>query len=94
MININVHLETQVSCKCRFKYNKSFKYISDAGTLGFSKSTYSVKQNEGVIAVPVHRLGGMDGKVTTKWRTTEKSAKEGRDFEGGSGTLTFLHNQV
>jgi len=69
-------------------------FVVDAGTLGFSKATFSFKESESIVAIPIHRLGGMDGKVSAKWRTVDCSALEGRDYESGKGVVTFGHNEV
>nr|XP_018671881.1 G-protein coupled receptor 98-like isoform X2 [Ciona intestinalis] len=66
----------------------------DAGTLGFSKSTFSFKESDGIVVVPVHRLGGMDGVVSARWRTVDGSAKDGEDYAGGHGVVNFDHNQI
>ena len=66
----------------------------DPGTLGFSKASFTFNEGDGKILIPIHRLGGMDGEVSVKWRTVEGTAIEGTDFEGGKGVVTFAHNQV
>lgn len=66
----------------------------DPGTLGFSKPSLTFNESEEEILVPIHRIGGMDGEVSVKWRTIEGTAREGRDYLGDSGVVNFSNNQV
>lgn len=53
-----------------------------------------MKESVGNAVIPVVRKNGADGEIKVKWRTIDKSALSGRDFEGGSGELVFKHTEV
>ena len=40
------------------------------------------------------RQNGADGDVEVKWRTIDKTAISGKDYNGGEGTLTFKHGET
>ena len=40
------------------------------------------------------RTNGCDGKVDVEWYTVEMSAKQGADFVGDSGTVTFENGET
>lgn len=49
----------------------------------------SVSESAPVAGVVVNRVRGTTGKVTVKFGTVDGTARSGKDFAGGSGTLTF-----
>lgn len=53
-----------------------------------------MKESVGNAVIPVVRKNGADGEIKVKWRTIDKSAISGRDFEGGNGELVFKHTEV
>jgi len=63
------------------------------GSLKFSKSTYSVVESAGSIAVTVLRTGGAVGTISVNYSTAGISAAAGADFTSVSGTLTFAPNE-
>ena len=40
------------------------------------------------------RQNGADGEVEVKWRTIDGKAKNGKDFVGGEGCLSFKHGET
>ncbi|KAK7066235.1 hypothetical protein SK128_023516 [Halocaridina rubra] len=60
----------------------------------FQKRGFLVKESIGSAIIPVVRKNGADGEVKVKWRTIDKSALNGRDFEGGEGVLVFKHTEI
>ena len=53
-----------------------------------------VKGSFYVARIPVNRVGGCDGHVSVKWKTTDITAVNGRDYEGGEGLLEFDNQEV
>ena len=41
-----------------------------------------------------YRQNGADGDVTIKYKTIDKSAINGKDFEGGEGEIEFKHGET
>ncbi|XP_014250861.1 sodium/calcium exchanger 2-like isoform X2 [Cimex lectularius] len=66
----------------------------EPGILSFEKRGTIVKESAGVVTVDIFRTKGSDGEVSVQWRTIDKSAISGRDYKGGTGTLTFKHGEV
>lgn len=66
----------------------------EPGIVMFQKRGFLVKESVGAAVIPVVRKNGADGEITVKWRTIDKSALSGRDFEGGEGILTFKHTET
>ena len=44
--------------------------------------------------VAVSRKNGADGEVSINWRTIDKTAVNGKDYQGGEGVLVFKHAEV
>ncbi|XP_033127546.1 sodium/calcium exchanger 3-like [Anneissia japonica] len=65
----------------------------EPGTLEFAKTSFLVTENIGNAELPVQRLNGCDGKIEVTWRTKDIEAVNGKDFEGGEGTLVFEHGE-
>ncbi|XP_071540523.1 sodium/calcium exchanger 2-like isoform X3 [Panulirus ornatus] len=66
----------------------------EPGMVMFQKRGFLVKESIGNAVIPVVRKNGADGEITVKWRTIDKSAVSGRDFEGGEGILIFKHTEI
>lgn len=66
----------------------------EPGVVMFQKRGFLVKESIGSAVIPVVRKNGADGEISVKWRTIDKSALSGRDFEGGEGVLTFKHTEI
>lgn len=72
----------------------TFCNISDPGIVMFEKRGTVVKESAGKVSVGVTRVKGSDGDISVKWKTIDKSAISGKDFEGGTGELFFKHGEV
>ncbi|XP_042238994.1 sodium/calcium exchanger 2-like isoform X3 [Homarus americanus] len=66
----------------------------EPGVVMFQKRGFLVKESIGNAVIPVIRKNGADGEITVKWRTIDKSALSGRDFEGGEGKVVFKHTET
>lgn len=66
----------------------------EPGTFQFTKASLLFKESVGKVHIPVERTNGADGKVDIHWTTEDMTAKNGFDFMGGSGTLTFEHGEM
>lgn len=64
------------------------------GMVMFQKRGFLVKESIGKAIIPVVRKNGADGEITVKWRSIDKTAISGRDFEGGEGVLVFKHTEI
>ena len=60
----------------------------------FQKRGFLVKESIGKVVIPVIRKNGADGEVSVKWKTIDKTAVSGKDYEGGEGHLVFKHTEV
>lgn len=60
-----------------------------AGTLQFTQASYTVKEADGVATVTVERVGGANGAVSVRARTSDDSSTEGSDYTGVDVVLTF-----
>ena len=40
------------------------------------------------------RENGADGDISVKWRTVDKTAVSGKDYNGGEGVITFNHGET
>nr|XP_039253587.1 sodium/calcium exchanger 3-like [Styela clava] len=65
----------------------------EPGTVEFTKPSYLVKESVGTAQIPLHRFDGADGIVTVTWTTENITAKEGADFIGHEGKITFEHGE-
>lgn len=66
----------------------------EPGMVMFQKRGFLVKESIGKAIIPVVRKNGADGEITVKWRSIDKTAISGRDFEGGEGVLVFKHTEI
>lgn len=58
------------------------------------KPSLLFKESAGKALIPIERTNGADGKVELEWKTEDMTAKSGKDFEGGSGTIVFDHGEM
>ena len=63
------------------------------GLLQFSCSSYSFVESAGEAELTVERTRGTAGEVTVNWMTRDGSAVSGKDYIGGTGTVTFKHGE-
>jgi len=66
----------------------------EPGTFQFEKRGHLVKESCGNAMLSVIRQHGADGDVTIKYKTIDKSAINGKDFEGGEGEIEFKHGET
>lgn len=66
----------------------------DPGTFLFEKRGHLVKESVGEAHLSVVRQNGADGDVEIKWRTIDKTAISGKDYQGGEGILKFKHGET
>lgn len=64
------------------------------GILEFAKPSLIVKGSYYISRVPVNRVGGCDGHVSVKWKTTDITAVDGTDYKGGEGVLEFDNQEI
>lgn len=64
------------------------------GIIAFGQRLITVEEDTGKVIIPVFREQGSDGKVEVKWKTVDGTAKSGRDYRGGSGTIVFDHGVI
>ena len=70
------------------------KRNAEPGTIGFEERGILVKESVAMAQVAVTRKNGADGEVSVGWRTIDKTAKNGEDYQGGEGVLVFKHAEV
>jgi len=66
----------------------------EPGTFQFEKRGHLVKESCGNAVLSVIRQQGADGDVTIKYKTIDKTAVNGKDFEGGDGEIEFKHGET
>lgn len=66
----------------------------EPGTVQFEKKGYFVKESCGDAEISVMRQNGADGEISIKYRTIDKTAINGKDFEGGEGVIEFKHGET
>ncbi|KAL1129071.1 hypothetical protein AAG570_013603 [Ranatra chinensis] len=66
----------------------------EPGIFQFEKRGTIVKESAGSVSLNVIRTRGSDGDVEVSWRTIDKSAISGKDYQGGNGTLLFKHGET
>lgn len=72
------------------------------GSFELSSATYGVAENAGSLIVTVKRVGGSDGTVSVKYRTSDgasgigsdQTAWAGSDYSSSSGVLTFAPGET
>ncbi|CAL1282585.1 unnamed protein product [Larinioides sclopetarius] len=65
----------------------------EPGVLQFKRRGLLVQESIGTAHIPVVRTNGVDGIVTAKWRTIDRTAVSGKDYIGGEGEITFEHGE-
>ena len=53
-----------------------------------------VKESIGNAQLSIIRQNGADGDVSVKWRTIDKTAINGKDYNGGEGEIEFKHGET
>merc|ERR1719510_1684362 len=66
----------------------------EPGTLQIEKRGYLVKESCGDAEVSVVRQNGADGNISVKWRTIDRTAINGKDYNGGEGEINFRHGET
>jgi len=66
----------------------------EPGTFQFEKRGHLVKESCGDAVISVVRQNGADGDVDVKWKTSDKTAINGKDYTGGEGVLQFKHGET
>jgi len=66
----------------------------EPGTIQFEKRGYLVKESCGDAEIAVLRQNGADGEISIKWRTIDKTAINGKDYQGGEGVVQFKHGET
>ena len=69
-------------------------FSAEPGNVQFTKRGFLVNESIGKASIPVIRKNGADGEISVKWKTIDRSALSGKDFEGGEGMLIFKHTEV
>jgi urease beta subunit len=67
---------------------------TEAGSLGFTSSSYEVNEGEGTITITVQRVGGSSGAVSVDYATSDGSATVGDDYTATSGTLEWADGDM
>jgi solute carrier family 8 (sodium/calcium exchanger) len=62
--------------------------------LQFAQTSLIVKESVGMIRVSVVRRGNTKLRASVNWTTVAETARDGRDFIGGSGQLEFDVGEV
>ena len=65
----------------------------EPGTFSLENPSYIIKESIGKAFIKVERTNGTDGKVEVTWKTTDKTAVNGKDYHGGTGALIFEHGE-
>lgn len=65
----------------------------EPGTFSLENPSYVIKESIGKAFIKVERTNGTDGKVEVTWKTTDKTAVNGKDYHGGTGALIFEHGE-
>ena len=53
-----------------------------------------VKESLPNARLTINRINGADGEISVTWVTNAMTARDGIDYIGGSGTLTFAHGET
>ena len=72
----------------------SIHFSLEPGTIQFEKRGYLVKESCGDAEIAVLRQNGADGEISIKWRTIDKTAINGKDYQGGEGVVQFKHGET
>jgi len=66
----------------------------EPGVIQFEKRGYLVKESVGDAEINVVRQNGADGVITVNYSTKDKTAVDGKDYEGQNGVLKFNHGET
>lgn len=64
------------------------------GVLSVLKNVYYIRENAGVLEIPVVRYGGYSGSVSVRYATTAGTATPYQDFVPTNGTLIFAEGET
>lgn len=62
------------------------------GQVAFTNSTLDISEKAGVVLIPIQRTGGSGGDVVVQYQFIDGTARDGVDYTGTTGTLTFTSN--
>ena len=63
----------------------------EPGLISFEKRLFPVGEGIGEAVIPVTRDNGADGEIIVSYKTVDGSARDGKDYLGGEGTIVFPH---
>ena len=66
----------------------------EPGTFSFDKQAFFVKESCGTENFTVYRENGADGDIEVRWRTLNRTAVRGKDFNGDHGILYFRSGEM
>ncbi|GFS78823.1 adhesion G-protein coupled receptor V1, partial [Nephila pilipes] len=64
------------------------------GFLELEEPSYVVSEGVQTLQIVVVRVGGSEGQIRCRYRTTAKTALAGKDFQPGIGELVFEHGET
>ena len=65
------------------------------GKIGFTKATYTFREKQGMIHIPIERIGGDTGEINCRVSTIDNSGKSGKHFiEIDNMKVTFVQNNT
>ena len=59
------------------------------GVLQFSTESYTVSEADGLLEIPVNRVGGSDGRVSVRYSLNSETAIRDQDFQAATGELIW-----
>ena len=65
-----------------------------SGVFSFAEGQYENTESSGEYQLKVTRFSGARGRVVLPFKTTEGTAKDGREFEMTSGQVVFDDNET
>ncbi|XP_069114315.1 cell death abnormality protein 1-like [Argopecten irradians] len=80
-------------CKDGF-FGNPLKGCQKPGSLTFTKTVYTAKEDVGVVQVSVTRAGFSFPAVTVYWQTQDGTAKQGLDYGNTAGTIYFASGET
>ena len=69
-------------------------YILLTGVVQFNMVSYQVEESKGFAIIVVQRQHGVEGSISVRWKTNDKTAVSTNDYTGGDGQITFEHGEV
>ncbi|MFT5136063.1 MAG: hypothetical protein ACI9XU_001372 [Arenicella sp.] len=79
---------------CPMSSNADNNSNPGAGEISFVAVDYSVRENEGPVAISVQRSGGSDGAVSVNAKTSGDSASDGQDYISATSTLNWADGEL